>query len=66
MRRSSELPFALRRLVRDLLAAGGRITRDSATLMVDGPPEVADPLRAHVAELATDIVPSVTLDDAAS
>ena len=59
------MPLALRRLVRDLLAVGGRITRDSATVMVDGPPDVADALRSHVTELATYIVPSVTPDDAA-
>jgi hypothetical protein len=51
--------------VRDLVAAGGRISRDSATVVLDGPAEVADALRAHVAELATYIVPSVTPDDAA-
>jgi DNA polymerase-1 len=65
MSNSTALPSALRRLIRDLLAAGGRITRDSATVMVDGPPDVADALRSHVAELATHIIPSVTPDDAA-
>ena len=34
-------------------------------MVVDGPPEVADTLRAEADRLATSIVPSVTPDDAA-
>jgi hypothetical protein len=34
-------PPALRRQVRDLIAIGGRITRDGVTVVVDGPAEVA-------------------------
>jgi hypothetical protein len=64
MSKSTALPSPLRRLIRNLLAAGGRITRDSASIMVYGPPDVADALRSHVTELATYIVPSVTPDDA--
>ena len=56
---------ALRKQIRDLLAAGGQISRDGATVVVDGPPEVADSLRAEADQLATSIVPSVTPDDAA-
>ena len=56
---------ALRKQIRDLLAAGGQISREGATVVVDGPPEVADTLRAEADQLATSIVPSVTPDDAA-
>jgi hypothetical protein len=58
-------PPALRRQVRDLIAIGGRITRDGVTVVVDGPPEVAGALRTETDQLATYIVPSVTPDDAA-
>jgi CheY-like chemotaxis protein len=58
-------PPALRRQVRDLIAIGGRITRDGVTVVVDGPAEVAGALRTETDQLATYIVPSVTPDDAA-
>ena len=56
---------ALRRQVRDLIAIGGRITRDGVTVLVDGPPEIAGALRTKTHQLATYIAPSVTPDDAA-
>ena len=56
---------ALRKQIRNLLAAGGQISLEGATVVVDGPPEVADTLRAEADRLATSIVPSVTPDDAA-
>jgi DNA polymerase I len=56
---------ALRKQIRSLLVAGGQISREGATVVVDGPPEVADTLRAEADRLATSIVPSVTPDDAA-
>jgi hypothetical protein len=65
MGKSTALPSTLRSLVRDLVAAGGRITRDGITVTVDGSAEIAGALRSHVAELATYIVPSVTPDEAA-
>ena len=55
---------ALRKQIRDLLAAGGQISREGATVVVDGPREVADALLADDDQLATSIVPSVTPDDA--
>ena len=58
-------PPALRRQVRDLIAIGGRITRDGVTVVVDGPAEVAGALRTETDQLATYIVPSVSPDDAA-
>jgi hypothetical protein len=59
------LPPALRRQVRDLIAIGGRITRDGVTVVVDGPAQAAGALRTETDQLATYIVPSVTPDDAA-
>ena len=56
---------ALRKQIRNLLAAGGQISREGATVVVDGPSEVAETLRAEADRLATSIVPSVTPDDAA-
>ena len=61
----STFPPALRKQVRNLLAAGGQISCEGTTVMIDGPPEVAAPLRAETDQLATAIVPSVTPDDAA-
>ena len=55
---------ALRKQIRDLLAAGGQIGRDRATVVVEGPPELADALRAEGDQLAT-LVPAVTSGDAA-
>ena len=60
-----DFPPALRHQVRNLMASGGRITRDGVTVAVDGPAEIAGALRSHVIELSTYIVPSVTPDDAA-
>lgn len=61
-------PQHLRRLVCDLLAAGGRVTRDGLNVFVDGP-EKALPaiiaLRARADELAANIIPSVTPEEAA-
>ncbi len=61
----STFPPALCKQIRNLLAAGGQISREGATLVVDGPPQVADALRAEAERLATSIIPSVTADDAA-
>jgi CheY-like chemotaxis protein len=65
MTKPIDFPPALRRQVRDLIAIGGRITRDGITVVVDGPAEVADALRTETDQLAAHIVPSVTPDDAA-
>ena len=35
---------ALRKQIRDLLVAGGHISHDGATLLVEGPPELANAL----------------------
>ena len=60
----SAFPRALCKQIRDLLAAGGQITREGAAVVIDGPPQVADALRAEAEQLAI-LVPSVTADDAA-
>jgi DNA polymerase I len=65
MTKPIDFPPALRRRIRDLVASGGRITRDGVIVMIDGPPEVADALRTETDQLASHIVPSVTPDDAA-
>jgi len=65
MTKSTNFQPALRKLIRDLHAAGGQITREGATVVIDGPPEVVDALRAQANQLATYIVPSVMPNDAA-
>jgi hypothetical protein len=61
----STFPPALRKQICDLLAAGGQISREGATVVVDGPREVAAALLAAGDQLDTSIVPSVTPDGAA-
>ncbi len=68
MRKPKEFPVHLRKVMRDLLAVGGRIARDGSNLLIDGPPAAAASiaaLHAHVGELAAHLVPSVTPEDAA-
>ena len=58
------LPGHLRKPLRDLLAVGGRVTRDGNRLSIDGPAAVADALRAHTEELAQYVLPAVTAEEA--
>ena len=58
------LPSHLRKAVRDLSAAGGRVTRDGNCLSIDGPAEAADAVRAHAEELAQYVLPAVTAEEA--
>ena len=58
------LPMHLRKAIRDLIAAGGRVTRDGNCLSIDGPAAAADAVRAHAGELAQYVVPSVTAEEA--
>ena len=60
----NSLPSHLRKAVRDLSAAGGRVTRDGNRVSIDGPAAAADAVRAHAEELAQYVVPSVTADEA--
>jgi hypothetical protein len=65
----SNFPLHLRKLVCDLLKAGGQIARHGAKLLIAGPPEAdvaVAALRARVDELATHVVPSVTPGEAAA
>ena len=64
MPRPIDLPPALRQQVRDLMAGGGRITRDGVIVTVDGPAEIAGALRTEINQLAALLVPSVAPDDA--
>jgi len=68
MARPTDFPPHIRKLVRDLHAAGGQIARDGGNLVIDGQPAAAPAiaaLHAHVDELAAYLVPSVTPDEAA-
>ncbi len=58
-------PPHLRKLICALAAAGGYVMRDGERVLIEGPAEAAEPLRAHVAELAAHVVPSVTPSEAA-
>ena len=58
------LPGHLRKPLRDLIAAGGRVARDGNCLSIDGPAAAADAVRAHAEELAQYVVPAVTAEEA--
>ena len=65
MRASTKrLPIHLRKAVRDLIAAGGRVARDGNRVLIDGPQAAADAVRAHSEELVQYVVPSVGADEA--
>jgi DNA polymerase-1 len=59
-----DFPPALRQQVRNLMASGGRITRDGVIVTVDGPAEIACALRTESHRLVALLVPSVAPDDA--
>jgi DNA polymerase I len=54
----------LRKPLRDLLAAGGCVARDGKQVVINGPPALADVMRAHAERLAQHVVPSVRADEA--
>src|SRR6187401_89372 len=54
----------LRKPLLDLLAAGGRVTRDGSRVLIDGPSALADALHEHAEPLAQHVVPSVSADEA--
>jgi DNA polymerase I len=58
------LPIHLRKPIRDLIATGGRVTRDGSLVLVDGSQEPADAVRARVEELVRYVVPSVSTEEA--
>ena len=43
----TDLPRHLRKPLLDLLAAGGCVARDGSRVLIDGPPALADAVRAH-------------------
>jgi DNA polymerase I len=60
----TDFPSDLRKPLLDLLAAGGCVARDGSRVLIDGPPALADALRAHAEQLAQHVVPSVRADEA--
>ena len=60
----TDFPRHLRKPLLDLLAAGGCVARDGSRVLIDGPPALADALRAHAEQLAQHVVPSVGADEA--
>jgi hypothetical protein len=41
---TSHFPASLRRLIRELQAAGGQVTRCGSKVAIEGPPQFAEPL----------------------
>jgi hypothetical protein len=60
----TDFPRNLRKPLLELLAAGGCVARDGNRVLIDGPPALANALRAHAEELAQHVVPSVGADEA--
>jgi DNA polymerase I len=60
----NRMPIHLRKAVRDLMAAGGRVARDGNRLLIDGPAVAADAARAHAQELKQWVMPSIDADEA--
>ena len=54
----------LRKIIRDLLAAGGTVARDGNRLAIDGPVAAADAVRVHAEELVRHVLPAVTGEEA--
>jgi DNA polymerase-1 len=54
----------LRKPLLDLLAAGGCVAREGSRVLIDGPRQLADAVRAHAHELTQHVVPSVSADEA--
>ena len=54
----------LRKPLLDLLAAGGCVAREGSRVLIDGPRQLADAVRAYAHELTQHVVPSVSADDA--
>jgi len=58
------IPRHLRKPIRDLIAAGGCVTRDGNQVLVDGPEATVAAVRAHAEELVRYVIPSVGADEA--
>ena len=55
----TDFPRQSRKPLLDLVAAGGYVARAGNRVLIDGPPALADTLRAHTEELAQHVVPSL-------
>ena len=60
----TNLPKHLRKPLLDLLAAGGCVAREGSRVLIDGPRQLADAVRAHAHQLTQHVVPSVSADEA--
>src|SRR6478735_174417 len=60
----TNFPVHLRKPLLELLAAGGTVARDGSRVLIDGPRQLADAVRAHAYELTQHVVPSVSADEA--
>ncbi len=58
------MPMHLRKPIRDLIATGGHVARDGSLVLIDGPPALADAVRAYTEELVRYVVPSVSAEEA--
>ena len=60
----TNFPKHLRKPLLDLLAAGGCVAREGSRVLIDGPRQLADAVRAHAHQLTQHVVPSVSADEA--
>ena len=60
----NNVPKHLRKPLLDLLRSGGSVAREGSRVLIDGPPQLADAVRAHAHELTQHVVPSVSADEA--
>ena len=60
----TDFPKHLRKPLLDLLAAGGCVAREGSRVLIDGPRQLADAVRAHAQQLTQHVVPSVGADEA--
>ena len=61
---TTDLPVHLRKPLLDLLAAGGCVAREGSRVLIDGPRQLADAVRAHAHQLTQHVVPSVSAAEA--
>ena len=60
----NNVPKHLRKPLLELLAAGGSVAREGSRVLIDGPRQLADAVRAHAQQLTQHVVPSVSADEA--
>ena len=59
----TNFPMHLRKPLLELLAAGGTVARDGSRVLINGPRQLADAVRAHAHQLTQHVVPSVRADE---